>query len=150
MDKKLSAVYHGIIMEHNNNPVHYEKATDHDYDLNAYNPLCGDHFHLFLDIQSDMVKNARFHGYGCAISKASTSILVQSIIGKPVSDLSRIIKEFKQIFEDHNESGNETSIDDFLAFKPVNQFPSRIKCATLSWDELEKFLSEFQTPNGKS
>lgn len=140
MDKKLSDVYHGIIMDHNNNPVHFEKATDYDYDLNAYNPLCGDHFHLFLDIRNETVKNARFHGYGCAICKASTSILVQSIIGKPLSDLSRIIKEFKQIFETQSGSTPQTNVEDFLAFKPVNQFPSRIKCATLSWDELEKFL----------
>ncbi len=141
MDKKLSDVYHGIIMEHNNNPVHFEKASDYDYDLNAYNPVCGDHFHVFLNIDNETVNNARFHGYGCAIAKASTSVLVQSVIGKPISELHLIIDEFKQIFQKPGNTG-PVAKDTFLAFDPVNQFPSRIKCATLSWDELEKFLLE--------
>jgi len=142
MDKKLTDIYHGVIMDHNNHPVHFEKAEDHDHELNAYNPLCGDHFHVFLNIENEVVTNARFHGYGCAISKASTSILVQEITGKAVTELPGIIQEFKEVFDDYGESTPATEDVNFLAFQPVNQFPSRVKCATLSWDELNNFLKE--------
>ena len=139
MEKKLSDLYQEVILTNNKEPYHFQKAKEMPHSVEAYNPLCGDHFHLYFEMEGNTIKQAFFHGYGCAISKASTSVLLQQIEGKTLEEIKPIISEFLQIVHGEKES---TDHADFLAFAAAKHFPSREQCATLSWDSLEKFVEE--------
>jgi len=84
MNDKLKQLYKTVILKHNNAPFHYEKKEMAPHQLEAYNPLCGDRFNLFLDVKNGVIESIHFHGYGCAISKASTSVLAKNLEGKKV------------------------------------------------------------------
>ena len=91
MDEKLKQLYQGVILKHSQSPINYEKREDADIKIEAYNPLCGDQFKLFLETEGDVVKSIHFHGYGCAISKASTSILVKKVEGKSIDEVQQLL-----------------------------------------------------------
>lgn len=140
MENKLSALYQSIILEKNKNPYHFQKQGDAQFTLEAYNPLCGDQFRIFINLDGDRVKEVYFHGYGCAISKASSSILAENLEGKTLEEAKAICQEFLSLVKDANTS-QEPSSKDFLAFAGAKDFPSREQCATLSWESLEEFLA---------
>lgn len=128
-DEALSRLYRGVIAEHNRVPHFFEKRPDATRIIDAYNPMCGDKFKLYLDIENDVIVRATFHGYGCAVSKASTSVLMGKIQGLPLSQLPDIIKPFLEIVA----SGTETGDPEMAAFAAARNFPGREKCATLAW-----------------
>ena len=136
MDSKLSQLYQGVIMQHNNEPFHFEKRATAQHVLEAYNPLCGDKFKLFLDIENGVVTQATFHGYGCAISKASTSVLMKHIQGQPLSKIADLVSDYFKIIENTSENTDE----ELTAFAAAKDFPGRIKCATLAWDSMNEFI----------
>jgi nitrogen fixation protein NifU and related proteins len=137
MDSKLSQLYQGVIMQHNNEPFHFEKRATAQHVIEAYNPLCGDKFKLFLDIENGVVTQATFHGYGCAISKASTSLLMKNIQGQPLSKIADLVSDYFKIIENRSENTDE----ELTAFAAAKDFPGRIKCATLAWDSINEFIS---------
>ena len=132
---ELSNLYQKVILQHNENPYHYEKREQADQVIEAYNSLCGDSFKLYLDIEAGKVKAAYFHGYGCAISKSSTSILTKRLEGMALKDIPALCEQFfTYVLPDQSP---EAPIDaDFQAFEAAKQFSGRLKCATLSWEEL--------------
>lgn len=136
MDSKLSQLYQSVILKHNNEPFQYEKRPDAQHILEAYNPLCGDKFKLFLDIENGVVVRATFHGYGCAISKASTSILIKKIQDQPLSKVAEIVSEYFNIIENDGPSDD----DELTAFAAAKNFAGRLKCATLSWSAMKDFM----------
>ena len=136
MDEKLKQLYQGVILKHSQSPINYEKREDADIKIEAYNPLCGDQFKLFLETEGDVVKSIHFHGYGCAISKASTSILVKKVEGKSIDEVQQLLKEYFDMFE-NDEAHPDEELDAFAAAK---SFPGRMQCATLSWESLQKWL----------
>lgn len=128
-------MYHELIIQHDRHPFHYEKREHADQVIEAYNPLCGDRFKLYLDLSGNKIKRAHFHGYGCAISKASTSVLVQKIEGLTVPEALSLCQQFfKQLQTNEPVSSNP----DFEAFAEVRKFPGRMKCVTLSWEAFTK------------
>ena len=137
MDSKLAQLYQGVIMQHNNEPFHFEKRAMAQHVIEAYNPLCGDKFKLFLDIENGVVTQATFHGYGCAISKASTSVLMKKIQGQPLSKIADLVSDYFKIIENTSENTDE----ELTAFAAAKDFPGRIKCATLAWDSINEFIS---------
>ena len=139
MRKDPKALYQEVIMRHNREPVNYEKAETAAIVLEAYNPLCGDQFKLFLDIEEGRVVKARFFGYGCAISKASTSILIQRIEGLSVEEVRELTRRFEEVVSNDGPKGKETD-PELSAFAAARQFPGRLQCATLSWEALTAFL----------
>ena len=76
------ALYHPLILQHNKAPFHYEKQTSAPTQLDAYNPICGDRFQLYLDMKDQRIEQFHFHGYGCAVSKAATSVMITHLLGK--------------------------------------------------------------------
>ncbi len=136
--RNLSELYHTIIKQHEQEPFHFAKIANADHIIEAYNPICGDQFRLFLQIENDSVKAAHFHGYGCAISKASTSVLVKKIQGLALEEVRVLLAVFQDVV-----SGNIETIDEELsAFAAARQFPERLPCATLGWDALRNFLPQ--------
>lgn len=133
----ISKLYKEVILKHNNNPVNYEKQETADQVIEAYNPLCGDSFKIYLTLKDGRVEKANFYGHGCAISKASTSILVQKIEGLSLDEVKLLCEQFfTYVLPD--KSPTSPLISDFQAFEAAKQFPGRLKCATLSWEELKK------------
>ncbi len=136
MDEQLRILYQKFILEHNKNPYHYEKQADAAIVLEAYNPMCGDQFKLYLTIEADRVVTAHFHGYGCAISKASTSILIKRIEGKSLAEVQQLIQDYMAMLHNDQAAPDE----ELQAFAAAKAFPGRMDCATLSWQELKTYL----------
>ncbi len=144
MENDPGILYHKLILEQNTSPSHFEKRPDAPIVIDAFNPLCGDKFKIYLDIENQTVARATFYGYGCAVSKASSSVLMKKIQGKPVEEVLEIIREFISRLERGAEPEGEAVLADeeTVAFLPVRNFPGRLQCATLSWQALENFLKE--------
>ena len=139
MDSKLSQLYQGVILKHNNEPFHFEKRPTAQYVIEAYNAMCGDKFKVFLDIENGIVTHATFHGYGCAISKASTSVLMKKMQGQPLDEVEKLIENYFKIIE-NTEGVNQD--EELTAFAAAKDFPGRLKCATLAWEAMDEFLKK--------
>lgn len=138
MKRDLTLLYQNIILQHDRMPFYYKKVDNSPVVIPAYNPTCGDQFKLFLNIQNSIIQSAHFYGYGCAISKASTSILIKKIQQMPVSEVSILIARFLQIV-DIEQDAPVTADEELAAFSVARQFPERLECATLSWDALRAY-----------
>lgn len=137
-EEKLKHLYQKVILGHSKQPYHYQKMEEADYIIEAYNPLCGDKFKLYLNMKEDTIETASFSGYGCAISKASTSILVQRLEGLKLADIEALRQQFKAVALEDKSSEDE----EFEAFSAAKEFPGRATCVSLSWDSLEEWLLE--------
>jgi nitrogen fixation NifU-like protein len=138
MNESLNALYHPLIRQHNNEPYHFEKKENAAYIIEANNPLCGDRFRIFLEISDGKISSAHFHGYGCAVSKAATSFLTQSIENQSLENAFKLCQYFLKMLE--NSEINSAEKAEYIAFSAVRNFPERKKCVTLSWEELLVFL----------
>ena len=136
---KLADLYKGVILVHNSTPQYFEKRPTAQHIIEAYNPLCGDKFKLFLDIENGVIIKATFHGYGCAISKAATSVLLVSIQGMTIQDAVNQIDTYFSVLKSAHTEGSSIN-ENMNAFKAVQQFPERLTCATLSWQAAKDFL----------
>ena len=143
MKGDLNKLYSPIIKSHNEAPFHFEKRTSAAFTLKAYNSICGDRFELYLNQKDGKLEPVYFHGFGCAISKASTSVMAKIITGKSISDSIGICHNFLQ-FIDGKRPVQFALFEEFLAFEGVHDFPERYDCATLAWRELEKFLTHLE------
>jgi nitrogen fixation protein NifU and related proteins len=139
----ITKLYQDFILKRSQDDQNFEKRPTAQHTLEAYNPLCGDKFKLFLDVENEVISKATFHGYGCAISKASTAVLIEKIQNKTYKDALILIKTY---FEVLNTEGallekDAPQIDaDIKAFEVMQQFPERLTCATLSWQAALDFL----------
>jgi len=138
MNDKLKQLYKTVILKHNNQPFHYEKKEGAAHHLDAYNPLCGDRFNLYVDVQEGVIESVYFHGYGCAISKSSTSVLAKNLEGKSVEEALAICEAFEGIVSP--DSSVENKNEELEAFAAAKDFPGRLTCATLSWEAMKAFL----------
>jgi nitrogen fixation NifU-like protein len=138
MNESVKKLYPETIREHNAHPYHFEKRSHPS--LKAYNPLCGDKFEMYIHESGDLIDSVYFHGFGCAISKASTSILAKTLEGKRRDDAIRICDDFLHFVNQETNQGDTVGNDVFSAFSSLHEFPERRDCATLSWREMKTFL----------
>ena len=136
MTDSLKKLYNQIILERQKDHTGFEKRDDAEVVIEAYNPVCGDKFNLYLDFEGDTVVRASYHGYGCALSKASTSYLVEALPGKSVLEFLAIIElYFKWLKKD-----SETADQLIKALAMARNFPGREQCTVLSWEALKNYL----------
>ncbi|CAN5465921.1 SUF system NifU family Fe-S cluster assembly protein [soil metagenome] len=145
MSVDLKKLYSEIIKTHQSSPYHFEKRVDAGVSLKAYNPICGDKFEFYFELSTNdqqplTINDFFFYGFGCAISKSSSSIMVKSMIGKSSKEALNLCKKFLGFINDELTGKDLILPDEFLAFSGVRDFPERIECATLAWKEMEKFL----------
>lgn len=140
---ELSDLYQEVILDHNKNPRNFREITDADKTAEGHNPLCGDRLSLYLSMENDTLKDVAFKGSGCAISKASASMMTQVVRGKTREQAETLFDEFHRmvtgrldIDEDENRLGK------LKVFAGVLEFPARVKCASLSWHTLHAALNE--------
>lgn len=135
----LRDLYQEVILEHSKAPRNYRELPAANHKAEGYNPLCGDHFTLFLDMEGDTIRDIGFQGSGCAISKASASMMTQSVKGKSKQDAEKLFSEFHKLVTGQN-NGNHADVGKLAAFSGVSEFPVRVKCATLAWHTLHAAL----------
>ena len=146
MNEKLKKLYQSVILKHDKSPHNFAERKNATHIMEAFNPICGDRFTLYFEIKNGRICEVSFHGFGCAISKASTSVLTKKIEGKRVREAKKIIEKFMSQFaegelNDNMESELNEHIDDeeMTAFLAARDFPGRLECATLAWKEMSCF-----------
>jgi nitrogen fixation NifU-like protein len=127
-------------LKHSQNPFNEGKLEAYTHLIKAYNPVCGDQFDLYLNIIDQQVIEASFTGYGCAISKASTSVLTKQIIGKGKTEIDAFVADFLKLLDPNASQLPEeiTADEELLAFAAAREFPERLSCANLAWLALIK------------
>lgn len=136
----LRDLYQEVILEHSKQPRNYRELGDANHKAEGYNPLCGDHFTVYLKMEGDKIQDVSFQGSGCAISKASASMMTQSIKGKTMAEAEKIFERFHQLVTGAAESNGSEELGKLAVFSGVSEFPVRVKCATLAWHTLHAAL----------
>ncbi len=135
------ALYEKILLDHAKNPRNFKVPEKFDVKLEGFNPLCGDQFTFYIVFEGDVVKSIYFTGNGCAISKASASILTTLLEGKCKDEAMNIIQSFMNLMRTpSNEKVDEEKFGKLAVLAGVREYPIRIKCATLPWHTVEKIL----------
>ena len=137
----LSDVYNDLIMEHSMNSYNKKKIEKPTYCEMGHNPNCGDEIQIEVKIKDNIIEDMAFSGHGCAISQASTSIMIDTLKGKTLEEAKEIIQIFIDMIK--RETKNEEDLkklEDAIAFKNVSNMPARVKCALLAWHTIEKAL----------
>ena len=142
---ELRSLYQEIILEHNKNPRNFRVMADADVTLEGYNPLCGDHYTVYIKIEAEVVKDVSFKGSGCAISKASASVMSTMVKGKTRQEAEKLFDRFHALVTGKpDQSVNLDEIGSMAAFAGVSEFPARVKCASLAWHTLHGALENKQ------
>ena len=131
MSDDLNELYQQVILDHSRSPRNFRKMDAANRTAQGYNPLCGDNVSLYLLMDGDLVKDVSFQGSGCAISKASASILTEAIKGKSRSDVKALFDKVHEMVTTGRNSSAE--LGKLAVFAGVHKFPARVKCAILPW-----------------
>lgn len=145
----LNNIYNELIMEHSMNSYNKRKLKNANYEEIGHNPNCGDEITLEVSLNGDKIEDMAFSGHGCAISQASTSIMIDTLKGKTIKEAQDIIKTFIGMIKREKESEEDLEkLEDAVAFKNIANMPARVKCALLAWHTLEDILNKNEE-NGK-
>jgi nitrogen fixation protein NifU and related proteins len=136
----LRELYQDVILEHSKAPRNYGELPKANHKAEGFNPLCGDHFTLYVTVEGDSIRDIRFQGSGCAISKASASMMTQSVKGKTRQEAEQLFHRFHKLVTGQG-NGNQGELGKLAAFSGVSEFPVRVKCATLAWHTLQAALA---------
>lgn len=139
----LQDVYNDLIMEHSMNSYNKKKLETCDLCEMGHNPNCGDEIELQVKLNGDVIEDMAFSGHGCAISQASTSIMIDVLKGKTIKEAKEIIKTFIDMIKRETKSEEELEkLEEAIAFRNVANMPARVKCALLAWHTIEDMLNE--------
>ena len=136
---ELRELYQEVILEHSRKPRNFRTLENANHKAEGFNPLCGDHFTIYVQLEDGAIKDIGFQGSGCAISKASASMMTQSLKGKSAAEAEELFSKFHDVVTGHAE-GNEENLGKLAVFAGVSEFPLRVKCATLAWHTLRAAL----------
>jgi nitrogen fixation NifU-like protein len=138
---ELSELYQQVILDHNKKPRNFHELETANRKADGHNPLCGDQLTVFLEMENDAVKEVAFVGSGCAISKASASMMTQAVKGKTKEEIETIFDEFgRMVRGEMDEEAEENHLGKLKIFAGVREFPARVKCASLSWHTVHAAL----------
>lgn len=137
----LEEIYNELIMEHSMNSYNKKKLENADYEQIGHNPNCGDEITLELKLNGNIIEDMAFSGHGCAISQASTSIMIDTLKGKTLEEAKEIVQTFIGMIKREIEDEEVLKkLEDAVAFKNVSNMPARVKCALLAWHTIEKLI----------
>ena len=138
---ELRDLYQDVILEHSKAPRNFRELAKANHKAEGFNPLCGDHFTIYLDLEGDKIHDVTFQGSGCAISKASASMMTQILKGKTKADAEQLFGRFHDMVTGHEPANGEPAeLGKLTVFSGVSEFPVRVKCATLAWHTLQAAL----------
>lgn len=136
----LRELYQQVILDHNKNPRNFREMPDATNRVDGYNPLCGDHYTIFLKLEDNTIRELSFTGSGCAISKASASVMSAMLKGKSKEEAERMFETFHSLVTGDASGLSAAELGRLAAFSGVSEFPARVKCATLAWHTLRSAL----------
>lgn len=143
----LRELYQQVILDHNRSPRNYRCMCDADRTSEGHNPLCGDHLSLYVKLDGSRIADIAFRGEGCAISKASASLMTDAVKGQTLEDAQSLFGKFRDLVtSDLSTEPVVDGIGKLAVFAGVREFPVRIKCATLAWHTLEAALEDSKSP----
>jgi nitrogen fixation NifU-like protein len=144
---ELRELYQQVILDHNKNPRHFGKLAGANRCQEGYNPLCGDHLHVYLQVAGDRVEDIRFEGSGCAISKASASLMSTLVKGRSKEEVLELFDRFHELVTAPADAPvDEGKLGKLVVFSGVREFPMRVKCATLAWHTMKAALNGQDQP----
>lgn len=147
MTADLGDLYQEIILEHSKAPRNYRKPADANQEAEGYNPLCGDRCTVYINMDGNAIRDIAFQGSGCAISRASASMMTQILKGKTKAEASELFEQFHKLVTGEKESVEKASeLGKLAVFSGVSKFPARVKCATLAWHTLQSALQGKREP----
>ncbi len=137
----LRELYQQVILDHNKSPRNFKELSDANRTSEGFNPLCGDHINLYVKLENDRIEDITFQGSGCAISKASASLMTSALKGKTREEAEALFEQFHDLVTaDMDASPDTKDLGKLTVFAGVREFPVRIKCATLAWHTLQAAL----------
>jgi nitrogen fixation protein NifU and related proteins len=138
---ELRELYQEVILDHNKRPRNFHKLEGANRTAEGYNPLCGDQFTVDLRLEGEVIRDIGFVGSGCAISKASASLMTDSVKGKTAAEAEHLCDEVRSILtEAHKAEANLDELGKLTVLSGVWEFPARVKCASLAWHTLRTAL----------
>lgn len=147
MNDELLELYQELILDHNARPHNFGPLPGASHQAHGLNPLCGDDIEVFLNVRDGHVEEAKFQGHGCAISKASASLMTDAVKGKGAQEVLAFFDIFHRLVTGENVSPDEIeTLGKVAAFSGVKEFPARVKCASLAWHTLKAALQKTQEP----
>ncbi len=130
----LRDLYQEVILDHSKNPRNFRKLVEADRTAEGFNPLCGDHFQLYLRMEGERIADLSFEGVGCALSKASASMMTASLKGKTMTEAEALFARFHDMVLGNNDHGED--LGKLAVFSGVSEYPVRVKCVSLAWHTL--------------
>jgi nitrogen fixation NifU-like protein len=138
----LNELYQEVILDHNQHPRNWGKLEQPDAIVaEGYNPLCGDRFTVSVKVADGRIEEIKVQGSGCAISKASASMMTSEIKGKTLSETEALSEKFRDMVKGEAEADAD-DMGKLEVFSGVSEFPARVKCATLAWHTLQAALHQ--------
>ncbi|MBX2989719.1 MAG: SUF system NifU family Fe-S cluster assembly protein [Bacteroidetes bacterium] len=139
----LRELYQEVILDHNKNPRNFRIMEDATKHVEGYNPLCGDHYTIYVKMEGDVISDVSFQGAGCAISKSSASVMTSLLKGKSRKEAEQMFNDFHNLVKGElNAEENLETLGKLAAFAGVSEFPARVKCASLAWHTLHAALHD--------
>ena len=142
MSSELDDLYQDVILDHGRKPRNFHKLDGANRQAEGLNPLCGDHFKLYVKLEGDRIADIAFEGSGCAISKASASLMTSSVKGKTVAEAEKLFGSFHKLVTEGPENVSLSELGKLAALSGVCEFPTRVKCASLVWHALKNALED--------
>jgi len=139
---ELDELYQEVILDHNRSPRNFRAIADANRKAQGYNPLCGDHVTVYLKLEDGVIKDISFQGSGCAISKASASMMTAELKGKSETEAKKLFENVHKMLtvESENERDGTGEVGKLAILSGVSKFPARVKCATLAWHTVKSAL----------
>jgi len=143
----LRELYQQVILDHSKKPRNYQKLECANRTAEGHNPLCGDQFTIYLKMDGDVIRDIGFEGAGCAISKASASMMTTSVKGKTKAEAEALFEQFhKMVAGETADCPDPAGLGKLTVFCGVCEYPVRVKCASLPWHTLHAALEGKETP----
>ena len=133
---ELRELYQQVILDHNKHPKNFKSLEGATHTSEGYNPLCGDRVNIFLQVEGDRIDDIGFQGSGCAISKASASVMTTLIKDKTIEEAKTLFKQFQDVITGKSPEQDLSEVGKMAVFAGVREFPVRVKCAALAWHTL--------------
>ncbi|MEE3201783.1 MAG: SUF system NifU family Fe-S cluster assembly protein [Acidobacteriota bacterium] len=139
---ELRDLYQEVILDHNRHPHNFGELADADRHADGFNPLCGDKLAVYVNLDGGTITDVRFEGSGCAISKASASLMTDSVKGKSLVEARALFDRFLNLVTDGDVADDDQVLGKLAVFAGVRDYPARVKCASLAWHTLRAAVED--------
>jgi nitrogen fixation NifU-like protein len=142
----LRELYLEVILDHNKRPRNFGPLPEANRHAEGVNPLCGDHLTVHVDVEQGVIAHVAFEGAGCAISRASASLMTDAVTGKRIEEAEQLFEQFRRMVVSSSDDPVETGLGKLGVLCGVREFPARVKCASLAWHTLHAALGSQKDP----